>query len=113
MRELLRVLNSTREHLGMEHWGAGKLRAMTDATACQAHLQRRGCGSWKHAHLRDMWGQEAARENGIRVIKIPRDQNPADMLCSADTPAIARGMLKIMSASTMTKRPELLLHLSC
>ena len=51
-----------------------------DACACKGIMIRTGAGKVKHLSTRQLWIQEANRTYGIQIIKIPRDDNVADLL---------------------------------
>ena len=57
-----------------------QLEFMTDANACKGILLRKGAGRIKHLATKQLWSQEAILEHNVRVIKIPRDTNPSDLL---------------------------------
>ena len=81
------TVNLMREVMGQEDYASGALNHYVDATACKSMLLRRGAGAVKHLEVRDLWGQELVKRYGITVIKIPREQNGADVLASASAPA--------------------------
>lgn len=52
----------------------------TDSVAAKGIVMRRGAGRVKHLSVKQLWLQEAVRDRGLRVCKVPRDCNPADLL---------------------------------
>ena len=52
----------------------------TDASVCKSMLLRHGSGRVKHLTTKQLWCQGAVERYGIRVIKISRDVNGADLL---------------------------------
>ena len=75
LRELVEFL--TDQDCSLEH--------LTDASACLGILKRSGCGRVKHLAVRQLWCQEVLRRPRTSTRKIPRDENPADLLCSVQT----------------------------
>ena len=57
----------------------------TDASACVGILKRRGAGPVKHLSVRQLWVQEVFTRPNNHTQKIPRAENPADLLCSLPT----------------------------
>ena len=54
----------------------------TDASACVGMLRRAGAGRVKHLTVRQLWRQEVFRREDSCTKKIPRAENPADLMCS-------------------------------
>ena len=54
-----------------------------DAVACKGILLRHGVGQLKHLESKMMWIQGEIKRRKIRVVKVPRDDNPSDALASA------------------------------
>ena len=52
------------------------------ASTCKSILLRRGPGGIEHLDTKQLWVQEAITEKRIRVLKINRQDNPADTLAS-------------------------------
>ena len=73
--EIIGIINLSAE-LGFT-WN---VRHRVDATACKGIMIRTGAGKVKHLSTRQLWIQEAIRKYGIQIIKIPRDDNVADLL---------------------------------
>ena len=51
-----------------------------DSSAAHAFFHRRGVGRMKHINSRILWPQGLIAAGGVRLKKIPRTQNLADML---------------------------------
>jgi hypothetical protein len=81
--EGLGVVHMLRERRG-EQWG--EISHEVDASACRGILLRKGAGGLKHLSVKDLWVQDAIREHGIIVHKIPREFNSADALASTNSP---------------------------
>ena len=64
----------TRQSQALEH--------RMDASATERMVLRQGSGQLKHLDIRELWVQAAVVEHGIKVVKIPRTENYADILCS-------------------------------
>ena len=58
---------------------------LTDASACLGILKRAGSGRIKHLTVRQLWCQEVFRRALTSTEKVPRSENPADLLCSVQT----------------------------
>ena len=59
-----------------------ELHHFTDASGAFGAIKRRGAGSMKHLTIRELWIQDTMREPFTKCSKIPRSENPADMMCS-------------------------------
>ena len=57
-----------------------KLSLSTDASACRGMLLRHGAGKVKHLSVKQLWAQEAVRYFGVEVHRVPRAENPSDIL---------------------------------
>ena len=57
-----------------------KLVLRTDASACKGMLLRHGAGKVKHLSVKQLWAQECVRAYDVTIQKIPREQNPSDVL---------------------------------
>ena len=58
------------------------LRHFTDASAGHSVLKRQGAGTMKHLSVRELWCQEVMLRERTDTVKISRNINPADALCS-------------------------------
>jgi len=56
------------------------LKLRTDASAAVGILSRQGVGRVKHLQVRQLWMQERIRDEEMKLIKIPRELNPADLM---------------------------------
>ena len=62
-----------------------KITHKVDASACKGILVRSGAGKVKHLGVRQLWVQEAVEKLKINVMKIPLEQNVADMMARGNT----------------------------
>ena len=76
LSELIGLYNRASEILQM----SPKLTLSTDASACRGKLHRHGAGKVKHLSVKQLWSQEAVRCFGVEVHRLPRAENPADIL---------------------------------
>ena len=68
-------------NLTSEIWGATPTAKLyVDASACKGMLLRHGAGKVKHLSVKQLWVQEAVRAFSVQVFRIPRGDNPADLL---------------------------------
>ena len=69
------------QHL-MEFVGFGKLpiHLNVDASVARSFMHRRGAGRMKHLDIRHMWLQDECAEGRFVPKKVPRSENPSDML---------------------------------
>ena len=65
--------------------GTWPLTHFTDASACHAVLKRRGAGAMKHPSVRQLWCQEVLQRAETSSLKLPRENNIADAMCSIGT----------------------------
>ena len=64
----------------------------TDSSAAKSFACRRGLGSMRHIKIRDLWLQKEVLKGLVKVVKIPGESNPADL------------MTKYLGAETMGER---------
>ena len=57
----------------------------TDASVCKSILLRHGSGKIKHLSTKQLWVQGAIESYGMKILKIPREHNPADLLTHSCT----------------------------
>ena len=57
-----------------------RLVLCTDASACKGMLLRHGSGKVKHLSVKQLWAQECVKAFEIVVLKVPREENPSDVL---------------------------------
>ena len=63
--------------VGLGHY---EIEIKVDSSAAHAFFHRRGVGRMKHIDSRILWLQDLTAAGGVRLKKIPRTQNLADML---------------------------------
>ena len=88
---------------GLGHY---EIEIKVDSSAAHAFFHRRGVGRMKHTDSRNLWLQDLIAAEGVRLKKIPRTQNLADML--THTP-IAKGLvvfLPLMSLRFCSERDK-------
>ena len=59
-----------------------KLEHVIDASATEKIIHRQGAGPLKHLDVRSLWIQEARMDHKVRLIRVPRSENYADICCS-------------------------------
>jgi len=64
----------------------------TDSSAAKSFACRRGLGRMRHIEIRDLWLQKEVLKGLVRVVKIPGESNPADL------------MTKYLGVDTVTER---------
>ena len=69
----------------------------TDATVCKSILLRQGSGKIKHLSTRQLWVQGAIEAYGMKISKIPRNINSADLMTHACTVEDHKEHLRRMS----------------
>ena len=78
--------------------GAGHgLEVQTDASACKGMLLRRGAGRVKHLCTKQLWVQGAIESQGIKITKIPREENCSDLLTHVVSKEVLKVFLEMMS----------------
>ena len=68
-----------------------------DASTCKSFLLCRGPGGIKHLDAKQLWVQEAITEKSIRVLKINREENPADTLASHSNAKVMQKHVRMMA----------------
>jgi hypothetical protein len=76
MSETIGVYNLVKELLGVEC----PITLCTDASACKGIVLRQGSGRIKHLDVKTLWVQGAVESFGVKVSKISREINPADIM---------------------------------
>ena len=71
-----------------------KFAHFTDASANLGIIKRKGAGSIKHLSARQLWVQEVMDQDNFEACKVPRAENPADLMCSTGTAADTRRHLE-------------------
>ena len=79
MNEGLGLLHLANFLLPQDTWS---LSLAVDANAAIGMVHRQGAGDLKHLTVRTLWVQEAVKETGTTVLKVPRAINWSDALCS-------------------------------
>ena len=87
----------------MDPHGTYCLEHNVDATACKGILLRHGAGGLKHLETKVLWSQERITQYGIKVNRIPRELNPADLLASPSGP---RDMARQLEQLSSIRRPR-------
>ena len=73
------------------------VRLLIDASATKGILLRTGAGKIKHLTVRQLWVQEAVERMRIKVVKIPRELNCADLLARCNNSKDMASHLGIMN----------------
>eukprot|EP00973_Karenia_brevis_P012167 1650811-Karenia_brevis.AAC.1 len=55
----------------------------TDSRAAKSFVCRRGLGKMRHLEIRDLWLQKEVHDGNLIVYKVPREENPADLMTKA------------------------------
>ena len=80
-----------------------------DSNAAHAFFHRRGVGRMKHIDSRILWLQDLIAAGGVRLKKIPRTQNLADMLTHTPSAKELEVFLPLMSLRSCSERDKVLL----
>ncbi len=95
--EAINLLELVREiHTGKSY----SIGHRVDAVACKGVLLRHGTGQLKHLETKVLWTQERVTQYNIKVLKIPREQNPADMLASTSDPNSMNKFIQMTGGAT-------------
>ena len=84
--EIMSASELLKEALGVQFilefigFGTLAIHLLTDASAAKAFMHRRGAGRMKHIDIRYMWLQDACDKGAYQPKKLPRAENPSDML---------------------------------
>ena len=82
-----------------EIWGSiPTAKLHVDASACKGMILRHGSGKVKHLSVKQLWVQEAVRAFGVQVLRIPRGDNPADLLTHCVSHPTAETQLQRINA---------------
>ena len=82
VRGLGEVINLYELILEMDPSRTQKIEHFVDVVACKGVLLRHGAGQLKHLETKTLWVQERNTQYGVRVKKISREDNPADVLAN-------------------------------
>ena len=83
--ELYALVKASTESIGVQGIAGDlgsklQIQVMTDASAAKAICLRKGSGRLKHIQVQNLWIQQAVRDSLLRVRKISRNINLADVL---------------------------------
>ena len=62
--------------LGMDE----ELEIKTDVSAAVGVIQRQGAGKIKHLEVKQLWVQEQEKKKAVKMVKIPKEVNWADLM---------------------------------
>ena len=79
-----------------------RLEHRVDASACKGAIMRKGAGTMKHLDIKTLWIQEAVATKGIKLVKIPRQLNPADSLASYSSAGTLEDHMTMIGAQYMS-----------
>ena len=86
---------------GLEHY---EIEIKVYNSAAHAFFHKRGVGRMKHIDSRIMWLQDLIAAGGVRLKKIPRTQNLADMLTHTPSAKELEVFLPLMSLRSCSER---------
>ena len=78
-----------------ECWGDPMEHAV-DASTGKSIFLRSGQGGMKHLDITKLWVQEAITEKSIRVLKMNREENPADTFASYSDAQVMQKRVRMM-----------------
>ena len=82
-----------------ETWGiTPTVELCVDASACKGMVLRHGSGKVKHLSVKQLWVQESVRVFGVQVARVPRVDNPADMMTHSVSHPTAEKQLEKINA---------------
>ena len=76
------------------------------SSAAHAFFHRRGGGRMKHIDSRILWLQDLVAAGGVRLKKIPRTQNLADMLTHTPSAKELEVFIPLMSLRSCSERDK-------
>ena len=82
------------------------IEVKVDSSPALACFHRRGVGRTKHIDPRVLWLQDLMAAGGVRVKKIPRTQNLADMLTHTPSAKELEVFLPLMSLRSCSERDK-------
>ena len=85
--------------------GHCEIEVKMDTSAAHAFFHRRGVGRTKHRDSRILWLQDLIAAGGVRLTKIPRTQNLADMLTHTPGAKELEVFLRLMSLNQQQSQP--------
>ena len=83
---------------------ATQLRMWTDSTASKGICSRQGLGKVRHLDIQRCWVQQRVRRGEVALYKVLGDDNLADVVTRAGTPALRMG--RMMEAMGCEYRKE-------
>ena len=89
--------------VGLGHY---EIEIKVDSSAAHAFFHRRGVGRMKHIDSRILWLQDLIAAGGVRLKKIPRTQNLADMLTHTPSAKELEMFLPLMSLTRCSGRDK-------
>ena len=92
-----------RELLQFAGFGRYMLRLFVDASATKAFLTRQGVGKMKHIAARELWLQQLVQQNEVIIEKLPRAENPADVLTHPPSTRDLEKLLPMMQMKVMMR----------
>ena len=88
---------------GLGHY---EIEIKVDSSAAHAFFYRRGVGRMKHIDSRILWLQDLIAARGVRLKKIPRTQNLADILTHTPSAKELKVFLPLMSLRSCSERDK-------
>jgi hypothetical protein len=81
--ELNALVKGTAEIMCLKHMLAecgedARAYLCTDSSAAHGALHRQGCGKVKHLACRQLWVQDVVAQGVVKILKVPRLENPSD-----------------------------------
>jgi hypothetical protein len=58
----------------------GQMILGTGSSAAKSFVSRRGLGKMRHIEVRELWLQQEVLKGAVKVIKVPGESNPADLM---------------------------------
>ena len=85
----------------------GPIKAKTDASAAVGIASRLGVGKVRHIEVNQPWLQQKVYEKSVEIIKVPTEENLADVLTKAVDSIKLRKHIADINAWTSKDRHEL------
>ena len=93
-------------NMSMELYSSLPLRILTDSSAARGIVLRSGVGKVKHLEVKSLWIQEREANGDLQWIKIPRQQNSANLLTHHYTEAEGKLHMGNMGLEVRSVRQE-------
>ena len=90
---------------GLRHY---EIEVKVDSSAAHAFFHGRGVGRMKHKDSRILWLQDLIAAGGLRLKKVPRTQNLADMLTHTPSAKELEMFLPLMGLRCCSERDKAL-----